>query len=632
LVNSYNIFSKTMRVIKNNCFRYATYLLNALRSIKLQTRLIGSFFIISLIPLLITGVLSYNKSSHAMKSKISRYSIQVVDQISQNIRRELARLEYDSIDIAFSQRVQNVLNNYNELTEWEVYDTELGIQKVLAKKFSFLHDVSDVLLYTNDADRIVAYGDNTMYRLDLEKEYRRNLLKTVYEKKGEPVWTIINRDYEKHYIENEDNDNRYGVVICRTIADITDGKQLGYIIIRTNEHYFSNIYKDIDIGHGADIFIMNSEGMVVSSRNSQIEVSKKYRHKEVINKLHASKMQNTQSFKLSLEGDLFLAAYSPIKNTDWYVVSTIPFSYLNSESKKIGLYTFAIGIICFFAAIILSIIISESVSIPLNKLIASMNEAKKGNFYPGLKDRTRDEIAEVSSNFNEMLYEINTLLESIKNKEKQKRVAELNALQAQINPHFLSNTLNTAKWLASIQRAGNIEELITSLIELLHISMSKDNELISVREEIEYVKNYITIQKYRYYEKFKVRFEIQDEVLDCKILKLILQPLVENSIMHGIKPLDTQGLIIVKVFKQEGNLKITVSDNGAGIPEDVKKSIFSEDKQNRKSKFSGIGLPNINERIKLYFGSKYGIQIVSVPYVITKFEIVLPVIKGEREE
>ena len=220
-------------------------------------------------------------------------------------------------------------------------------------------------------------------------------------------------------------------------------------------------------------------------------------------------------------------------------------------------------------------------------------------------------------------------MENIKVNEKHKRIAEIKTLQAQINPHFLSNTLNTVKWLANAQKADNIETLVSSLIKLLHVSMGKGGDYISIREEIEYIRSYIQIQEFRYFDKFEVIFNIEEDILDYKILKFILQPIIENSIIHGIGPMDQKGLISVKAYKSEEELFFSVTDNGAGICDDKIEQVLKSN--GSSSTFSRIGIYNVNERIKLNFGEQYGLNIQSVEGLYTSVEIILPIIKENVE-
>jgi two-component system sensor histidine kinase YesM len=612
-------------------------LIYSIRNIRIQTRLIGAFFTISLLPLIITGALSYSLSSSAIKSKISTYSIQIADQVSKNIERELSRLEFDSVDLALSESVQETLANYSAMSEYERYNSSLILQENVVKKFSFLHYISDVLLYTNDRQRIVAYGDSNMFKFVIEPVYLKELLIQADNKGGAPVWAVSSKANEVHLVDRPDIsfDSRYGILICRSIKDLSaqnqtgyrsSGKKIGYIVIRANEAYISDIFRNIDIGEGSDIIVVDSEGVVVSSRSKDIKINEKYKNGEIKRFVDRNHKSNAGTVKFDGDNEYSLITSSPIEGTDWFVVNIVPFSYLNAESIRLGTYILLVCLACILTAVVLSFFISKSISMPLRALIRSMNRTKNGNLSVPIVDTSKDEIAEVTSNYNAMLENLKMLLEDIKNKERQKRKAELKALQAQINPHFLSNTLNTAKWLAGVQNAHNVEELLTSLIELLHASMGKGDEMITVEEELNYLKNYISIQEFKYYDKFKVHFDIQPGTHKYKILKFILQPLLENSIIHGIEPLKGTGVIVVKINVEDDDLKIRITDNGVGISEDIMKDILTKDHRPNKSKLSGIGLPNVEERIQLAFGEKYGIRIESVPNLFTTFELTLPII------
>ncbi|MHB8062940.1 MAG: sensor histidine kinase, partial [Ruminiclostridium sp.] len=342
--------------------------------------------------------------------------------------------------------------------------------------------------------------------------------------------------------------------------------------------------------------------------------------------LLSRKDSSKKTLNIDIDGKPYLIAFSSLNSAQWFVVSTIPYSYLNSEAKKIRSDILLLSMACFILAVLLSYVFALSISRPLKRLVKAMKEVKKGNLSISISDDSNDEIGEVTGNFNSMLNEIKNLMDSVKNEEKQKRKAEIKTLQAQINPHFLSNTLNTVKWLAGTQKADNIEEIVTSLIQLLHVSMGKGGDFITMREEIEYIKNYVNIQEYRYYDKFKVIFDIEEEILDFKILKFLLQPVVENSIIHGIGPMAGQGIIAIKGFQYDDVLKITVTDNGTGIPNEKLSVLLVSNQEDKKYNFSGIGINNVRERIQMNFGELYGLQIESVLNLYTTVEVTLPII------
>lgn len=601
-----------------------------IRLIKIQNRLVASFAIFSLVPLLITGYFAYDRSSEAIRQKISVSTIQVMNQVSENIQNELNKLENDSVDIAFSDLVQDSLNSYPVMNEWEKFDAELRMQKMLAKKFSSFHSVSDVLLYTDRKEKIIAYGDAS-FKYRLIPEYVEAVLAEAAAKNGVPLWTIAGQD-EEEYSETSRfriiNYGKVGILLSRSFKSL-EGVPIGTIIIRIDEKYILAKFKDVDLGSGAQIFILNSQGTVVSSRNPDIEAARMYPDASFVEALAQNKENGLFSFHTDISGKRHLVAYTYIPSADWYLVSTIPFSYLNDEPVKIGVFIAVLGIVCLLLAMLLSFVVSQSISRPLNKLMKSMNNVKNGNFVIRIHDNNNDELGVVTTHFNHMVSELRFLIDEVKSKEVSKRLAELKALQAQINPHFLSNTLNTVRSLANLQKADNIASIITSLIQLLHASMGKGSERVTLREEIEYVRNYLNIMAYRYYDKFQVHIEMENDILDCSVLKFILQPIVENAILHGIEPMEGQGLIAIKGYRDGDELRITVTDNGVGIHEQELNRLMSEKPEKANRGLSGIGVWNVDQRIKLYFGEKYGISIQSVPNLYTTVEIMIPAVKEE---
>jgi two-component system sensor histidine kinase YesM len=208
---------------------------------------------------------------------------------------------------------------------------------------------------------------------------------------------------------------------------------------------------------------------------------------------------------------------------------------------------------------------------------------------------------------------------------------EFKALQAQINPHFLFNTLNHIRWLADIQRADNVRQLVSSLLALLHGSMGKGGEHTTMREEIEHLKHYLEIQEFRYYDKFETFFDIDRRIEDAVILKFLLQPIVENALIHGIAPLQGKGLVTIKGYLEGEDLILQVTDNGVGIPEEKLERILDPVEEKSRSRFSGIGLRNVSERIRLHYGSPYGLTVSSLRDLYTTVTVRLPY-RPETEE
>lgn len=594
-----------------------------IRCTKIQTRLMISFVLLSSIPLFITGYFSYYNSSNTIKAKVSTYSLQLMNQVGKNIDDQLVRLINDSISIEFTDIVQDTLLNYDDMTEWEKHNRQYEMNYMFSGNFSYLDYVSNVTLITKSREVITIYGDWSNFKMNLKDSYIDFLFDNAVPKDGVPFWSAINAEDVNHFVRLGSREEE-GILITRAIKNIENDVREAILTIMINKRIFSDIYKDMDIVENTDIFVINSKGIVVSSINPDIAFSSQYKYPLLIERIYENKDTKGHAFDINLDGNNFLVATYPLKYADWQVVTTIPYSYLNSESKMHGLSIMYLGIVCLVLAVILSLLISSSISVPLSNLIYSMDKVKKGNLDVSVSDWAGDEVGEVARNYNTMLKDLKQMISEVREMEKQKRIAEFKSLQAQINPHFLSNTLNTIRGMAVRQKADNIANIITSLIELLRVCIGEGDEFIFIHEELDYLKAYINIQQYKHYNEFDVHFEINEEILYSKIPRLLCQPIVENAIIHGIGPSNKQGVIVIKGYKMEDKIKIVVTDNGVGINKEKLEKLLNNDNNQRNPHFTGVGMKNVEDRIKMIFGDEYGIHIESVPDFFTNVEITIP--------
>lgn len=581
-----------------------------LRNIKIQIRLISSFIILSFIPLLITSLYAYYKSSDSIKTKISTYSLQIADKINTDIEHELSWITDYSENVVYSDYIQKSLDGYNKLEGNRKLSMPYEIMNYLTANISTFFSISDIRFITNSNELIYNKRIYLMLPDEMEK-----LEKISVANQGVPSFTPVKLE-----------SGHSGITLSRQIFSNKSFKPIGFFFLTVDEQSISDMYSNMDLGEGADIFVLDSKGTVVSSRTNKIKVNSIYEDKALINNILEHKKIKSQTLNMDLAGKRSLITFSYVKSADWYVVCTIPYLYLNSDTSKIGFTIALSGLLCFLFSVFVAILISRSISIPLKNLIQQMNKAKNGELEVQIKENSNDEIGEVTLNFNNMMKEINNLIEEIKESERQKSAEKIKALQAQINPHFISNTLNTVKWLATVQNADNINNLVTALIELLQVSMGKGEELIPIEIEIDYVKNYISIQEYRYCEKFTVQYDIEEEILQLKIPGFTIQPLVENAIIHGIEPMEGHGNIIIQAAKFDRDIMFTITDNGVGFEQEKIQSLLTEDTASSKNHFNGIGIKNVDERLKLLFGQQYGIDIDSIPNVYTKVSITIPCI------
>jgi two-component system sensor histidine kinase YesM len=319
----------------------------------------------------------------------------------------------------------------------------------------------------------------------------------------------------------------------------------------------------------------------------------------------------------------------PLENCDWRIVGV---SYVDElvtikVAATIRIVLF-IAVIVVLTTVLAGIVLAKTFSKPASELAGAMSrfvkEAEDFEFYPV---KGTEEIVALSNSFEHMVVQIQELMEKVRNEEITLRKTELNALQAQINPHFLYNTLDSIAWMCEVGRTEEAVEMVNALARLLRISISKGHELITIRQELQHAECYLKIQKFRYKSQFDYKFKVEDNCLGYLCNKITLQPMIENAIVHGLDLTD-KGEIVIEVYEEDKNIVMTVWDNGVGMTEEQCKEIMQKDTHQKGC----IGIKNVNDRIKIYFGEQYGITISSELDEWTKVEIRMPKISEESYE
>lgn len=386
---------------------------------------------------------------------------------------------------------------------------------------------------------------------------------------------------------------------------------------------FSNIAEYVDkVGIGAHgyCYILDKKGNIVYHPQQQlIYAGLKEEQSEII--------REHQSGSYTMNGIIY--TIQNLENCDWKIVGV---SYVDElvTVKVSGM----IRVVLFVAVIVVlttalaGIVLSKTFSKPASELTLAMNrfveEANSFEFYPV---KGTEEIVALSNSFGHMVVQIQELMEKVRNEEITLRKTELNALQAQINPHFLYNTLDSIAWMCEVGRTGEAVEMVNALARLFRISISKGHELITIRQELQHAECYLKIQKFRYKSQFDYRFKVEENCLEYLCNKITLQPLIENAIVHGLDMTD-KGEILIEVYEEEQDIVMTVRDNGVGMTEEQCEEIMQKDTHQK----GGIGIKNVNDRIKIYFGEQYGVTIFSELDEWTKVEIRMPKISEESYE
>ena len=367
------------------------------------------------------------------------------------------------------------------------------------------------------------------------------------------------------------------------------------------------------------VYAVTEGGDIIASTDEEQE----FDTSPIITRLLASKEQEgNYQMKLHHENCVITYTKQPVSGLLFFEIR--PESRMQLDHGVIRRTVLIIFFFCIAIGLTLSLLISRQLGAPISRLTKRLELISKGDFEPDHSIETDDEIGMIGRQINQMSGRISNLLETRVESEKEKDL-EIKMLQAQINPHFLYNTLDSIKWIATMQKNSGIVSVVTALSSLLKNMAKGFNEKVTLRQELDFLQNYVIIEKIRYIELFDIDIIVdQEELYDARIIKLTLQPIVENAIFSGIEPSGRTGLITIRVWVKAGVLHISVTDNGIGIsPENIEK-LLTDTSRITRSNMSGIGLPNVDRRFKLVYGEDYGLTIESVVDQYTTITITLP--------
>lgn len=393
------------------------------------------------------------------------------------------------------------------------------------------------------------------------------------------------------------------VSVSKAVMDQKTGKCRGVILIDIKLDIIKGIIESMNTSNMGFIYIIDSKADIVYSPVN-----------ETVNRIKDEWFQsNTGSLRKSVKGINELIFYYQSNYTKWKTVGVFPLY----ESQKVETYisycSYGIALVVMGIAILIAIISARFIANPITKLRLLMKSAETGNFDVHFIRKYNDEIGQLGESYNTMIDKISELIHTVQVQEKNKRKAEIEILQAQIKPHFLYNTLDTIQWMAQEHDAQDVVDLVANLTNMLRIVLSKGNEIITVGMEIKHVESYLMIQKTRYEDKLNYEIHVDDSILSCCVVKLILQPLVENAIYHGIKEKRGPGLIRIIGRQENSKIHFQVIDNGIGMtPKKVEQinQLLKQDSIQQNN--VGYGIFNVNSKIRLNFGGEYGLRFHSV--------------------
>lgn len=426
----------------------------------------------------------------------------------------------------------------------------------------------------------------------------------------------------------EKGDNSYNWVISMSRAvEITVGGSTEQAVLLIEMAYqgLEEVLDEVTLGNGGYIYLMDSNGDIIWHPKFELIASGRVKENNLV-----AAGYDDGSREEVFNGTRQTVVTKTVGYTGWKLVGVIKGTGISLNMLKTRLFIVFVILLIIFIVILINSYISFRVTNPIRELEKSVKELEEGNLDADIYMGGSYEVQHLGKSVQDMKFRIKGLMQDIVSEHEEKRKSEFDSLQAQINPHFLYNTLDIIVWQIENEKQSEAVHTVTALARFFRLSLGKGKNIVTVKDEIDHVKNYLMIQHMRFKNKFDYEFDIAEDVLELPSLKLMLQPLVENAIYHGMEFMDGDGMIMVKAWRKEDELYLSVADNGLGMTEDKVEMILTGKSTSGNGRGSGIGVKNVNERIKLYFGEAYGLTIDSEPDEGTTVIIHLPA-KDEKE-
>ena len=541
---------------------------------------------------IVTGV-SMKFTNTSIFENSSEYTHTIIQQMNQNIDSYIDYMENIAYLISSNEDVQDYLFD-------EKIDNE-GRYRILNQFQTILDsrsDIRNVGIISKNGRMLINDGSKSVNQdLDLNTQ---EWYATALEKPNGPILTS---SHVQHIISGE---RPWVITLSRGIRDRSgSGEKEGVFFIDLNYSAISGLCDQSTVGTKGYAFILDAKGNIVYHPQQQ----------QLYNELQTENisliMDTDEDTVLTGTGnDGKLYSISRSEKTGWTVVDCTNVKELLSKSRQAQSVYVLTAIILVIVALLFSRFMARSITLPIQKLCDSMKKVQEGDFsVSDVVVDSKNEIGSLTKSFDVMTHRIHELMEQNVHEQEEKRKSELKALQSQINPHFLYNTLDSIIWMAEGKKNEEVVLMTASLARLLRQSISNEDEVVPIANEVEYARGYLTIQKMRYKDKLEFQIEVDSSILYIPLIKLVLQPIIENAIYHGLKYKESKGLLIVKGFMKDGNAVLQVIDDGVGMDEETLAHIYDKHKVNYHS--NGVGVYNVQKRLKLYYGEDYGITYTS---------------------
>lgn len=589
---------------------------------RLKNKLILSYIVLITLPLTILGF-GYYYASKEIMLKLARDNVsEIVLKNNQIINERLKIIQDDSLSLMVECQLYQIFDGSGPAGGQQLLATNKKVTEILGRYFSPSADLYSAELVT----RAFVYGNKNKNTYPPDHFYSSELYRAAAEGKGRIAW-VPTYDYTRMHalpeLAGSNIEYRYMFSAVRqinpscvrndSIVRASPGSEKPVLVMNFKDDVYANIFKD-SIPIQGSVFLVASENGTMIAHQDKMRIGTV----EPAAWLKELRSKGSGTAYVTAGGKRMIACFALSPVTNWLSVVLIPPGALTHDiADTILFFILALGAPLLALSLLFAYLISARISSPVSKLLLAIKRVGGGDFNAQIKVEGRDELGHVLMKFNSMNEQVRELINENYVVKLRERETEILALNIQLNPHFLYNTLNIINWMAVYGEKEQVSSMLISLSRMLHYTTDNRRDLMLLREDIAWLQDYIVIMANRFEHRFRVDFDIQPELLEVSVPKLFLQPLVENAIIHGFRNMESGGLITIYGQRQGDDIRFCVEDNGSGIePERLEQLL--------KAESPNIGLKNVDKRIKLLYGGKHGIEIESVPEFGTRVKLVIP--------
>ena len=573
------------------------------KKISIRYTIFVYFTISALVAMLLSGEALYVQMSRQLDEMVQEESRAVLGQVNRSVDSYL----------------RTIMKLSDSLYYGVIKNADLSSES-LNSQFTLLYDnnkdsIANIALLSKDGELLEAVPAarlKTGLRVTEEEWFGNTLERTDN--------LHFTTPHVQYIFDNNEQQYRWVITLTRAV-EITYGTSTDQGILLIDIRYSSlrQILEDITLGNQGYLYMIGSGGeLIYHPRMQLIETG------QMKENITAAAEYRDGSYREVYDGERRDVSVKSVGYTGWKLLSVTPEKGLPLSDLKMRLFVAFVAASFLLVLALINAFISSRITNPIQELEKSVNAIEEGELDTEVYMGGSYEIQHLGRSIGEMAKRIQTLMQDIVTEHESKRKSEFDTLQSQINPHFLYNTLDIIVWMIENEQKQEAVKVVTALARFFRISLSKGRSIIPVRDELEHVRNYLMIQHMRFKNKFTYAIYAEDDVLEFACLKLMLQPLVENAIYHGMEFMDGDGEIHVRVYKESEDLWFEISDNGLGMTREQTENLLSEKSHVSSRRGSGIGVKNVNERIRLYFGVDYGLAIESEPDEGTTIRLHLP--------